>query len=274
VRLRVAAPAAGLPGAGFWTDAQSARYDDGPRRVRGQQDFGHATDIGSLFIGPGPGAAALGADFPYYEGDASAAPGSRESYARAYQPVTGPGAAFRLSYDFGFTDTGMQPEGIAFCDEGVDEDLIGKGDVWGSPGWIYTAGTYGLENYLDRKVFSAGRNNAGAIPVEIIEPARMDRATFHRVFLRIVVPLTVPGLAAASIFLVITAWNELLYASLLSQDSQAQTIQVGIGKFLASYSANYPQAFAATVMAIAPTIIAYAFLSNRVITGMTAGSLK
>jgi raffinose/stachyose/melibiose transport system permease protein len=110
--------------------------------------------------------------------------------------------------------------------------------------------------------------------VEIIGPARLDGATFHRVSLRIVVPLTVPGLATASIFLVITARNELLYASLLSRDSQAQTIQVGIRKLLASCSANHPQAFAATVMAIAPAIIAYAFLSNRVITGMTAGSLK
>jgi hypothetical protein len=135
VTLRVAASAAsaaGLPGAGSWTDAQPARYDDGPRRVRGQQDFGHTTDIGSLFVGPG--AAALAADFPYYEGDASAALGSRGSHARAYRPVTGPGAAFRLSYDFGFTDTGMQPEGIAFCDKGVDGDLIGEGDVWGSLG--------------------------------------------------------------------------------------------------------------------------------------------
>jgi len=112
------------------------------------------------------------------------------------------------------------------------------------------------------------------IPHEIIESAQIDGASFHGVFFRVVVPLTGPGLATAAIFLTIAAWNELLYANLLSENQSAQTLQVGIRNFLASYAANYPQAFAATVMAIAPTILAYAFLSNRVITGMTAGSLK
>jgi hypothetical protein len=59
-----------------------------------------------------------------------------------------------LSYDgerFGFADTGMQPEGLAFCDQGVDDHLIAKGDTWGGLGWIYTAGTYGLSRYLDAK---------------------------------------------------------------------------------------------------------------------------
>ena len=56
-----------------------------------------------------------------------------------------------LSYpgeDFGFADAGMQPEGIAFCDQGVDEGLIAKGDTWGGLGWIYTAGTDGMRRYL------------------------------------------------------------------------------------------------------------------------------
>jgi hypothetical protein len=36
----------------------------------------------------------------------------------------------------------------AFCDQGVDDGLIAKGDIWGGLGWIYTAGTYGLSLYL------------------------------------------------------------------------------------------------------------------------------
>jgi len=50
---------------------------------------------------------------------------------------------------FGFADDGMQPEGISFCDQGVDEGLIAKGETWGGLGWIYTAGTSGLTAYLD-----------------------------------------------------------------------------------------------------------------------------
>jgi len=48
----------------------------------------------------------------------------------------------------GFADVGMQPEGIGLCNQGVDEGLIAKGDIWGSTGWIYSAGTFGLLGYL------------------------------------------------------------------------------------------------------------------------------
>jgi ABC-type glycerol-3-phosphate transport system permease component len=112
------------------------------------------------------------------------------------------------------------------------------------------------------------------IPADILEAARIDGCGFHATLARIVLPLLGPGLATASIFLAISAWNELLYANLLSDDENAQTIQVGVRSFLTSYAANYPQAFAATAMAVAPTVILYVVLSNRVIEGMTAGSIK
>lgn len=111
-------------------------------------------------------------------------------------------------------------------------------------------------------------------PPEILEAARIDGASYHRVFRSVVAPLTAPGAVTAGIFLMITAWNELLFASILTQDSSAQTVQVGVRYFLAAYSANYPVAFAATVIAIAPTIVIYMILSERIVDAMTAGSLK
>jgi hypothetical protein len=72
-------------------------------------------------------------------------------------PATGVaavGCQQMLSYEderFGFADTGMQPEGIAFCDQGADDHLISKGDTWGGLAWIYTAGTYGLRRYVEAK---------------------------------------------------------------------------------------------------------------------------
>ena len=112
------------------------------------------------------------------------------------------------------------------------------------------------------------------IPVELLEAAAIDGASFHQTFRRVIVPLCIPGMVTAAIFLMITAWNELLFASLLTQDETAQTVQVAIRYFLSTYSANYPQAFAGTVMSIIPTIVAYILLSDRVIEGMTAGALK
>jgi raffinose/stachyose/melibiose transport system permease protein len=111
-------------------------------------------------------------------------------------------------------------------------------------------------------------------PTEILEAARVDGASFHAIFRRIVVPLTSPGAVTAGIFLMITTWNELLFASILTQDTSSQTVQVGIRVFLTTYAANYPQAFAATVIAIAPTVVVYMLLSERIVDAMTAGSLK
>ncbi len=48
----------------------------------------------------------------------------------------------------GYADIGMQPEGVGITSQGLDEGLIAKGDTWGSLGWIYQAGIYGLERYL------------------------------------------------------------------------------------------------------------------------------
>jgi hypothetical protein len=58
----------------------------------------------------------------------------------------------------GFADIGMQPEGIAFCNQGVDDGLIAKGDIWGGLGWTYTAGTFGLIRYLAAIKGSRARN--------------------------------------------------------------------------------------------------------------------
>ncbi|HZQ10604.1 MAG TPA: hypothetical protein VFD70_28755, partial [Anaerolineae bacterium] len=59
-----------------------------------------------------------------------------------------------LSYPgdlMGFADIGMQPEGIGLCNQGVDEGLIAKGGIWGSLGWIYSAGIFGLGEFLKEK---------------------------------------------------------------------------------------------------------------------------
>lgn len=58
-------------------------------------------------------------------------------------------------------------------------------------------------------------------------------------------PLTAPGLATAGVLLFITAFNELLFASILTTDTDSQTMQVAVRYFLTTCAANYPLAFAA-----------------------------
>jgi raffinose/stachyose/melibiose transport system permease protein len=143
---------------------------------------------------------------------------------------------------------------------GLYNTLIGLSLVYA--GLFFPLGFLIVKTYMD------------TTPPEILEAARMDGAGFHSVFARIVMPLTAPGAATAAIFLMISAFNELLFASILTQDTNAQTVQVGVRYFLSTYSADYPLAFAATVIAIAPTIVVYMVLSDRIVDAMTAGSLK
>lgn len=53
--------------------------------------------------------------------------------------------------DMGFAGLGMQPEGFGICPQGADEGMIQKGGIWGTLGWIYSAGIYGLGNYMYKK---------------------------------------------------------------------------------------------------------------------------
>jgi raffinose/stachyose/melibiose transport system permease protein len=143
---------------------------------------------------------------------------------------------------------------------GLYNSVVGLALVYG--GLFFPLGFLIIKTYMD------------TTPLEIFEAARMDGAGFHSIFLRIAAPLTSPGAITAGIFIMITAFNELLFASILTTDEQAQTVQVGVRYFLTTYSANYPLAFAATVIGMAPTVVVYMILSDRIVAAMTAGSLK
>jgi raffinose/stachyose/melibiose transport system permease protein len=143
---------------------------------------------------------------------------------------------------------------------GLYNSVLGLGLVYA--GLFFPLGFLIVKTYMD------------TTPGEIFEAARIDGASFHTVFLRIAAPLASPGAITAAIFLMITAFNELLFAAILTKDTEAQTIQVGVRYFLTTYAANYPLAFAATVIGMAPTVIIYIILSDRIVAAMTAGSLK
>jgi raffinose/stachyose/melibiose transport system permease protein len=103
---------------------------------------------------------------------------------------------------------------------------------------------------------------------ETIEAAYIDGASFHQVFFRIVAPQCKGGMMTAAVFLLLTAWNELLYALLLTQREVSRTVQVAIRFFIATFAANYPQAFAAMMIAILPMIIIYIFLNKQIVAGL------
>ncbi len=112
------------------------------------------------------------------------------------------------------------------------------------------------------------------IPKDILESAHIDGANTRQALVKIVLPISVPGIVTSCVFIVINCWNELLFANLLNQSDKSRTIQVAIRSFLTTFDANYAYAFAAMVISILPTVIVYAFLTDKIIGGMTAGAVK
>ena len=112
-----------------------------------------------------------------------------------------------------------------------------------------------------------------AVYGEYLEASLLDGASVHQTFLHVAAPLALPGAMTACVFLIIIGWNELLYALLLSQNDASRTVQVAISFLVATYTANFTEAFAAMILAVLPVVVISLFLNRRIASGlgMTVG---
>ena len=113
-----------------------------------------------------------------------------------------------------------------------------------------------------------------SIPKEIEEAAVMDGCNFLQRYIKIMLPLSVPGLMTAGTFQFILCWNEFIYAMLLTSSKNIRTIQFGISYFTNEFFSDYVSMFAAIVISIIPSITVFILFQERVITGLTAGAVK
>jgi len=113
-----------------------------------------------------------------------------------------------------------------------------------------------------------------SIPKEIEEASTLDGCNFVSRYFRIMLPLAIPGLMTAGTFQFILCWNEFIYAMLLTSSTEIRTIQFGISYFTNQFFSDYVGMFAAVVVSILPSITVFILFQERVITGLTAGSVK
>lgn len=113
-----------------------------------------------------------------------------------------------------------------------------------------------------------------SIPGELEEAAIIDGCSFTQRFTKIIFPLTQSGLVTAGTFCFIYAWNDFIMAMLLTSSIETRTVQLGIKFFSSQFITDYTTMFAAIIITIIPSIVAYIFLHSRIISGMTAGAVK
>ena len=112
------------------------------------------------------------------------------------------------------------------------------------------------------------------IPVELDEAARVDGANSFTIFRKIVLPLTVPGIAAVAIFVLINGWNEYMFSSVLVSKDSMKTLTVGIVALNTQNQVHWNDMMAASTMSCLPLLILFLCFQRYFIAGMTSGAVK
>jgi ABC-type glycerol-3-phosphate transport system permease component len=119
------------------------------------------------------------------------------------------------------------------------------------------------------------RQGIKAIPLDLIEAARMDGAGEVRIVLTIIAPLLKTTLATVAMILFLGSWNDFLWPVIVINSQELRTLPVGIALFKDPYgSINYGPLMAATVIASGPMLLAYAVSQKFMIRGIALTGLK
>jgi arabinosaccharide transport system permease protein len=112
------------------------------------------------------------------------------------------------------------------------------------------------------------------IPKDIVDSGRIDGCSEYGIFMRLILPLMKPALAAMAIFVGMTSWNNFLWPLLVLKDSAKFTLPIGLNSLMSPYGNNYKLLIAGSVLSIIPIVILFVSAQKFFIEGMTAGSVK
>ncbi|WP_405946246.1 carbohydrate ABC transporter permease [Streptomyces prunicolor] len=152
---------------------------------------------------------------------------------------------------------------FVYADQNLGTDLVGT-----RTGLIVTYLTFSLPfavwmlvGYFD------------TVPRDLDEAAKVDGAGPLRTLLQIIVPAATPGIVAVCIYAFMTAWGEVLFASVLTTE-QTRTLAVGLQAYSTEANVYWNQVMAASLVVSVPVVAGFLLLQRFLITGFTAGAVK
>ncbi|WP_369018238.1 carbohydrate ABC transporter permease [Thermatribacter velox] len=117
------------------------------------------------------------------------------------------------------------------------------------------------------------RNFLDSIPREIDEQAQIDGCTPFGALMRVILPLSKPGIAAVGIYSFIMAWNEVLFATVLT-GRETKTVALGLLEYITAQQARWSGMMAACILVSIPVLILFSFMQKYIIEGLVAGATK
>ena len=118
------------------------------------------------------------------------------------------------------------------------------------------------------------RNFFDTIPNELLEAARMDGCDDIKAFTHIAIPIMTPAIATNAIFIFVSWWGELLWATVELASSSMKTIPIGMVSFSSQFGTNWGPMCAAICIILIPLVVFFFFVQKYFVKGLTSGAVK
>lgn len=142
----------------------------------------------------------------------------------------------------------------------ISKELHLINSLWGViiPGAATPTGVFLLRQYML------------TIPDEILDAARMDKASEWKIFWRIILPLSAPAIAVLAILAIMWRWNDFLWPLIALSDSDKFTLQLALNAFQGDLNTQWSNLLAMTMLVLLPIAIVFAFLQKYIATGIAS----
>ena len=112
------------------------------------------------------------------------------------------------------------------------------------------------------------------LPRDLDEAVAVDGGTSWTALWRVIVPVSLPGIVATSVYTFLLCWNEFLFALTLTKTTDMRTVPIGIQLLMGQHAFEWNEMMAMSVLGSLPLMIVYLFAQKYFLAGMTAGSVK
>ena len=132
--------------------------------------------------------------------------------------------------------------------------------LWGViiPGAATPTGVFLLRQYMV------------TIPDEILDAARMDKASEWKIYWRIILPLSAPAIAVLAILAIMWRWNDFLWPLIVLSENENFTLQIALFSFQGEFNTDWSSLLAMTVLTLLPIALVFGFLQKYIATGIAS----